>query len=78
MEAVKAPEIKTTTKTLEELSAEYSHLCAQAGELQFKAKVIEHNLFELNKKISEVNQSAIALKTAQEAQKETANVGQPH
>lgn len=73
METVTTPELKTTTKTMDELNKEFGHLCAQAGQAQFEMKVLENKLFDLNKKIHSVNLEALSLKTAQDAQKGTAH-----
>jgi predicted nuclease with TOPRIM domain len=57
-------------RTTVEVQKEYAQHCAQAGETQYRIKVLEGQLFQLNQKISELNTEAEKLKESQDGQKE--------
>jgi hypothetical protein len=54
-------EIKDVTpkkRSIEEVQKEYSQFCAQAGENQYKIKVLEQTMHALNQRINDLNVEA--------------------
>ena len=58
--AVEAPK-----RTLERVNQEYTHLCAQLGDLQYKLQTIPLTIYELVQRIGKFNEEALSLQKAQ-------------
>lgn len=59
---VKEPEA-TPARTLEEINAEYNHLCAKAGDFQYKILCFQGELSATNQRLFAVNKEASDLKS---------------
>lgn len=53
--------LEKNTRTKEDIQRDYSRYCAQAGEHQYKIKVLEGQLASLNQNISDLSTEAETL-----------------
>jgi septation ring formation regulator EzrA len=63
-----------SARTVEEISQEYSRLCAKAGHCQYQIETLKKDLEMINQTLRDLNLEAAKAKEAAEKAKETSNV----